>query len=474
MGRILFELSSESNQPYQPYIPYGEPIPDESPAEERYERTPSWFETYGTWIIVGLIFAFLLFAKVMGDDIEGKRKVLPTGLSAYNSALKKKDQNSKTRYERIINLAEPKFEKDPLSAQVMVASQVLLGEKVASTLLEKAEAPENSPLADAVTYIAGEKADEVIPAALSSELIPYGATGDLMLNADKVSQKGVAPRLDSLGSVPKQMQTVIQVLLGVLFLMMIGSLIALPIIALSDPTNLIFRAREHPFSDLNPEDSGGMMALKGTLILFLVMLASVPFSFIPGLEGPLLVIVATVAGLVAMMCFLYFGGALPKLSGRGTLLPIIQIIIGFGVMIPMFIGAGIIIAGLSAVGIGDIGGTHPLTEEAARGGLLEFISAFLAAVIAAPILEEIIFRGYIFGGLRRAGMKPIGGGIATALMFGMIHPQNWAVVFGLAFIGWTMAMVVTWTRSIYTAMLVHACLNGMIVLSLYSGLPGTK
>jgi hypothetical protein len=95
-------------------------------------------------------------------------------------------------------------------------------------------------------------------------------------------------------------------------------------------------------------------------------------------------------------------------------------------------------------------------------------------VVAAPILEEIIFRGYIFGGLRRSGMKPVGGGIATALMFGMIHPQNWAVVFGLAFIGWTMAMVVTWTRSIYTAMLVHACLNGMIVMMLYSGLPGTQ
>jgi membrane protease YdiL (CAAX protease family) len=467
-------LSSESNQPYQPYIPYGEPILDESPEPDENRREPSWFETKGTWILVGLIFTLLLGLKIAMDEEEGKRKVLPSGLAKYNIALNQKEKNDQARYERVINIAEPRYEKDALSAQVMVAAQVILKEKVAGSLLDTAEAPENSPLADAMTYIAGKKADEMIPASLSSELIPYGSIGDLMLKADKVSQRGVPAKIDSLGPVPKSMQAALQVALGLLLLVMIGSLIALPVLALNDPDALIFRAREHPFSDLNPDDTGGMMALKGTLILFLVMLSSVPFTLIPGLDGPLLTIVATTAGLVAMGAFLYFGGVLPKLSSRGALLPGIQIVVGFGVMIPMLIGAGILISVLGAVGFGAVGGTHPLAEEAARGGLLEFISAFLAAVVAAPILEEIIFRGYIFGGLRRSGMKPVGGGIATALMFGMIHPQNWAVVFGLAFIGWTMAMVVTWTRSIYTAMLVHACLNGMIVMMLYSGLPGTQ
>jgi hypothetical protein len=82
------------------------------------------------------------------------------------------------------------------------------------------------------------------------------------------------------------------------------------------------------------------------------------------------------------------------------------------------------------------------------------------AVVAAPIFEEFIFRGLIFGGLRRS----LGFGaaaVASAAIFAIVHPPASVVpVFGL---GLCAAFVYERTRVLAGPMLVHATYNAVVV-----------
>ena len=82
------------------------------------------------------------------------------------------------------------------------------------------------------------------------------------------------------------------------------------------------------------------------------------------------------------------------------------------------------------------------------------------AVVAAPIFEEFIFRGLIFGGLRRS----LGFGaaaVASAAIFAIVHPPASVVpVFGL---GLCAAFVYERTRMLAGPMIVHATYNAAVV-----------
>jgi membrane protease YdiL (CAAX protease family) len=58
----------------------------------------------------------------------------------------------------------------------------------------------------------------------------------------------------------------------------------------------------------------------------------------------------------------------------------------------------------------------------ASGTLLDKLYAFLTIVIVAPIVEEIIFRGYLQGSLRRF-MPWWLGALITSVLFGYVHGQ---------------------------------------------------
>jgi membrane protease YdiL (CAAX protease family) len=80
--------------------------------------------------------------------------------------------------------------------------------------------------------------------------------------------------------------------------------------------------------------------------------------------------------------------------------------------------------------------------------------------VAAPIFEEFIFRGLIFGGLRRS----LGFGaaaVASAAIFAIVHPPASVIpVFGL---GLCAAFVYERTRMLAGPMIVHAVYNAVVV-----------
>lgn len=88
--------------------------------------------------------------------------------------------------------------------------------------------------------------------------------------------------------------------------------------------------------------------------------------------------------------------------------------------------------------------------------------AFLAVVLAAPLAEEMIFRGLLHR--HAAGMwGPLGATVVSSLVFGIVHGEAW-ILFGLIGVGVVLAFVFEATGSIIACWITHAVHNG---ISLY-------
>jgi membrane protease YdiL (CAAX protease family) len=86
----------------------------------------------------------------------------------------------------------------------------------------------------------------------------------------------------------------------------------------------------------------------------------------------------------------------------------------------------------------------------------------VAAVIVAPVCEEIIFRGYLFG----VAKKFAGTGIAvvcSGIIFAAAH-GNLTALLPLTFVGMALAVVYDHTKSIWAPIAVHFCFNGFTVV----------
>jgi membrane protease YdiL (CAAX protease family) len=81
-------------------------------------------------------------------------------------------------------------------------------------------------------------------------------------------------------------------------------------------------------------------------------------------------------------------------------------------------------------------------------------------VVAAPIFEEFIFRGLIFGGLRRSfGVWPAT--LASAAVFAIVHPA--LAIVPVFVLGVCAALVYERTRSLLGPMIVHAVYNACVI-----------
>ncbi|AGK56458.1 hypothetical protein HYPDE_23863 [Hyphomicrobium denitrificans 1NES1] len=91
----------------------------------------------------------------------------------------------------------------------------------------------------------------------------------------------------------------------------------------------------------------------------------------------------------------------------------------------------------------------------------------IAAGIGAPIAEECLFRGLIYGALRRTPLGIAGAAAATAIMWAFLHASY--SIYGIAaitLIGIYLALVRERTGSLLTPIICHGVYNSLIVLIL--------
>jgi membrane protease YdiL (CAAX protease family) len=85
----------------------------------------------------------------------------------------------------------------------------------------------------------------------------------------------------------------------------------------------------------------------------------------------------------------------------------------------------------------------------------------LAAVIVAPVCEEIVFRGYLYPAAKKFAGTWVAGG-CTALLFAAAH-GNFAALLPLFLFGIVLVVLYEKTGSIWAPIAVHLCFNGATV-----------
>ena len=106
---------------------------------------------------------------------------------------------------------------------------------------------------------------------------------------------------------------------------------------------------------------------------------------------------------------------------------------------------------------------------AAPGAGVARAMVMVSAVFIAPVQEEFIFRGYIYGVLRRY-TGPVVGILINALLFAAIHLH--APSFGGLFVlAVCLTLAYEWTGSLFVPITMHALFNLMSVANLLSGNP---
>jgi len=83
--------------------------------------------------------------------------------------------------------------------------------------------------------------------------------------------------------------------------------------------------------------------------------------------------------------------------------------------------------------------------------------AYLAVALAAPVGEELVFRGILFR-VARERWGWVRAAVLTALFFGVSHWAPWHL-FGLVALGLLLALLYQLTRSLLVPMLAHAAYN---------------
>ena len=95
----------------------------------------------------------------------------------------------------------------------------------------------------------------------------------------------------------------------------------------------------------------------------------------------------------------------------------------------------------------------------------EFILAFLVLVVAVPVAEEILFRGYLFGKLKKHA--PIWAAIViTSIVFAALH-GSWNVAIDTFALSIVLCVLRQITGSIWPSILLHIAKNGIAYYFLF-------
>jgi membrane protease YdiL (CAAX protease family)/uncharacterized RDD family membrane protein YckC len=116
--------------------------------------------------------------------------------------------------------------------------------------------------------------------------------------------------------------------------------------------------------------------------------------------------------------------------------------------------------------------TEPDQKDIARdlgldSGIVAAVPAVFLIAVAAPIAEEIFFRGMLFGGLRRR-LSTFPAAVISALVFGALHATTGvSAVPPLIVFGFVLALLYEKTGSLVPGMIAHA-LNNALALAVSS------
>ncbi|MCA8959252.1 MAG: CPBP family intramembrane metalloprotease [Planctomycetes bacterium] len=164
-------------------------------------------------------------------------------------------------------------------------------------------------------------------------------------------------------------------------------------------------------------------------------------------------------------------------AGGGVLRELVVAGWGYCMMLP-FLGAGMLgtIALSALVGSSESTGlqpvetpSHPIISELANTTPLDKWLLVAVAVIGAPVVEEIFFRGVLYRHFRQLSrplgllVSIVGSALATSFVFAVIHPQGLVAVPALMGIALGLTLLREWRDTLLPSMVVHGLWNGTLM-----------
>jgi uncharacterized protein len=218
-----------------------------------------------------------------------------------------------------------------------------------------------------------------------------------------------------------------------------------------------------PFSGLE----GFFLVLWTLVAQFVVILPAMLLGlFDPTEGGPVLLVLVITAQALGLAGALAYLAARRRLSWRllGARRPAVRHVwIGLAVGVGGFLGVNLLIAGLLQV----FGPVDPpeqqLLSDVTAGGIMTVL-AVIAAVLMAPLVEEVVFRGVLFQGLkRRLGLWPAA--LVSSLLFAVVHVEVQQPIYSSGFV--LLGILFAWSMhrfgSLVVPLVAHAAFNGVSV-----------
>lgn len=105
------------------------------------------------------------------------------------------------------------------------------------------------------------------------------------------------------------------------------------------------------------------------------------------------------------------------------------------------------------LGLGDVSGAVlPLT--------------FVALVVVPPLVEEFLFRGFLYSRMKAFKVPKIVAGLTVSLLFGLVHGQ-WNVAVDTFVLSTVMLVVLEQSKNLWSTVIIHAMKNSLAFFVLF-------
>jgi membrane protease YdiL (CAAX protease family) len=183
-----------------------------------------------------------------------------------------------------------------------------------------------------------------------------------------------------------------------------------------------------------------------------------------GIKGQSTVVAFTALGFAVLLGALAGAFVLPRVARPAVAAPraIALGLLTFAAAMPVAYG----ILYLETLVFGEVA-PQDTVKALGRGGDNQRTLAFLAAAVA-PFMEEVVFRGLLYGGLRRA-RSPMFALVVSSVLFGLVHTPPLSAVLPMVAFGFFLGTLMERTGSLLACFVAHAAFNslsvGVLVLS---------
>lgn len=178
----------------------------------------------------------------------------------------------------------------------------------------------------------------------------------------------------------------------------------------------------------------------------------------------------------------------PVVGVFGYLMALPMLAVGIALMFVLIVIDDALFGSGGTEQFGPSGGpSHPIVEMLTPANWWQITQVLLVASVAAPIVEEIMFRGVLYRHLRsatdpsqnalnsqyqpdraRRRMSIVLSAAINSFIFAVIHPQGFLAVPALMSLAIAFTFVREWRSTLVPAIIMHAISNGLIMTMLFT------